>query len=42
MDRILTIEPTDEGYDGLEKECRRQEEEDGIDISQWKNRLPVL
>jgi hypothetical protein len=31
MDRILTIELTDEEYDGLEKECRRQEEEDGIE-----------
>jgi hypothetical protein len=33
MDRILTIELTDEEYDGLEKECRRQEEEDGIYLS---------
>ena len=31
MTRILTIELTDQEYDGLERECRRQEKEDGVE-----------
>ena len=31
MSRIITIELTDDEYDGLERECRRQEKEDGVE-----------
>jgi 23S rRNA A2030 N6-methylase RlmJ len=42
MDRILTIELTDEEYDGLEKELGDKTRKTVLNISQWKNRLPVL
>jgi hypothetical protein len=31
MTRFLSIELSDEEYEGLERECRRQEIEDGVE-----------
>ena len=31
MTRIIDIELTDDEYDGLERECRRQEKDDGVE-----------